>query len=140
MGGFTYGGKFEQHINELYSPKNIAETAKKFKEHEKQHGAYSFGDKFTKNLVPKQEHWADESGKSDGYKKWEKNSGDIPEPIKKKITDVISTNLRSAHPLPVVLKVGENVDASHDLHVRTFAHKGHMHIGLHMLCPNSSLK
>jgi hypothetical protein len=140
MSGFVYGGKFEKHINELYSPENIHETAKKFKEHEKQHGAYSFGDKFTKTLVPKKENWADDSGSTEGHGKWEKHSGEIPEPIRKKITDVISTNLRSAHPLPLVLKVGENVDASHDLHVRTFAHKGHMHIGLHILCPNSSLK
>ena len=139
MGGFVYGGKFEKHINELYSPKNIKETAKKFKAYEKEHGPYSFG-KFTKVLVPKKEHWADESGKADGHDKWEKHSGAIPEAIRNKITDVISANLRSATPLPLVLKVGENVDGSHDLHVRTFAHKGHLHIGLHMLCPNSELK
>jgi hypothetical protein len=140
MSGFVYGGKFEKHINHLYSPENIHETAKKFKEHEKKHGPYSFGDTFTKALVPKAENWADESGSTDGFKKWEKNSGEIPEPIRKKITDVISANLRSTHPLPLVLKVGENVDGSHDLHVRTFAHKGHLHIGLHILCPNTSLK
>ena len=140
MGGFVYGGKFEKHINELYSPENVHETAKKFKEHEKKHGAYSFGDKFTKTLVPKAENWADDSGSTAGHKKWEKNSGDIPEPMRQRITDVISTNLRSDHPLPLVLKVGENVDATHDLHVRTFAHKGQMHIGLHILCPNTALK
>jgi len=44
-------------------------------------------------------------------------------------TDVVSANLRSEHPLPLVLKVGENVDQAHDLHVRTFAHDGHMHNG-----------
>jgi hypothetical protein len=53
---------------------------------------------------------------------------------------VLGSNLRSAHPLPMVLKVGENVDHTHDLHVKTFAHNGHVHIGLHMLCPNTSLK
>jgi hypothetical protein len=53
---------------------------------------------------------------------------------------VISSNLKSAHPLPMVLKVGENVDGTHDLHVRTFSHKGHVHIGMHILCPNTSLK
>ena len=42
--------------------------------------------------------------------------------------------------MPVVLKVGDNVDATHDLHVKTFAHNGQLHIGLHMLCPNSDLK
>jgi hypothetical protein len=136
----AYGGKFEKTINELYSPENIQETAKKFKDYEKQHGPYSFGQQYTKFLVPKPENWANDSGSTDGHEKWEKNSGEIPEPIRNKITEVISTNLRSATPLPLVLKVGENVDASHDLHVKTFAHKGHMHIGLHMLCPNTSLK
>jgi hypothetical protein len=140
MAGLVYGGKFEQSINELYSPKNIAETAKKFAEYEKQHGPYKFGQQYTKFLVPKAENWADQSGSTDGHSKWEKNSGDIPEAIRNRITEVISANLRSAQPLPMVLKVGENVDASHDLHVRTFAHNGQIHIGLHMLCPNTSLK
>jgi hypothetical protein len=40
----------------------------------------------------------------------------------------------------MVLKVGENVDHTHDLHVKTFAHGGHVHIGLHMLWPNTTLK
>jgi hypothetical protein len=137
MGGLVYGGKFEQHINELYSPKNIGETAKKFKEYEKQNGPYSFG-KFTKFLVPDKANWTSEAG--DGHGGWDKHSGAIPEAIRNKITEVIATNLRSEHPLPLVLKVGENVDHSHDLHVKTFAHNGHMHIGLHMLCPNTSLK
>jgi len=134
----VYGGKFEQHINHLYSPENIHETAKKFKEHETKYGKYSFGDKFTKELVPDKKDWADDSTK--GHSDWEKHSGAIPEAIRNRLTEVISTNLRSAHPLPLVLKVGENVDNTHDLHVKTFAHKGHMHLGLHILCPNTSLK
>ena len=43
MGGLVYGGKFEQTVNEHFSHKNIAETAKKFKEMEQKHGPYSFG-------------------------------------------------------------------------------------------------
>jgi hypothetical protein len=39
----------------------------------------------------------------------------------------------------MVLKVGENVDARHYLHVKAFAHSGHIYIGLHMLCPNPEL-
>lgn len=140
MAGLVYGGKFEQHINHLYSPENIHETAKKFKDHEQKNGKYSFGDKFTKDLVPDQKNWADDKGSTQGHGNWEKHSGGIPAAIRDKITEVISTNLRSAHPLPLVLKVGENVDNTHDLHVKTFAHKGHMHIGLHILCPNGSLK
>lgn len=139
MAGFVYGGKFEQTINELYSPENIAATARRFAEYESQYGPYSFG-KFTKFLVPKPENWADTSGKADGYNSWEKNSGEIPETIRNRITEVIATNLRSATPLPLVLKVGDNVDATHDLIVKTFAHNGHIYIGLHMLCPNPHLK
>jgi hypothetical protein len=139
MAGVTYGGKFEEHINELYSPKNVGKTAKKFKEYEKKNGPYAFG-KFTKVLVPKKENWADESGGTGGHDRWEKHSGAIPKAIRDKITEVISTNLRSAKPMPLVLKVGENVDGTHDLKVRLFAHNGQMHIGLHMLCPNSALK
>ena len=38
-----------------------------------------------------------------------------------------------------VLKVGENVDATHGLIFKTFAHKGSIDSGIHMLCPNTSL-
>ena len=141
MGGLVYSGKFEEHINELYSPENISKTAKKFKEYKKKNGPYAFG-KFTKFLVPKKENWAGKSGSTQGHDKWGKalrrhSQGDPPGA---KITEVIATNLRSPNPMPLVLKVGENVDGTHDLKVRIFAHNGHMHIGLHMLCPNSLLK
>jgi hypothetical protein len=139
LAGLVYSGKFEEHINELYSLKNIVKTAKKFKQYEKENGPYAFG-KFTKFLVPKKENWANEPGTTEGHDRWEKHSGAIPKAIRDKITEVISTNLRSAKPMPLVLKVGENVDATHDLKVRVFAHNGQMHLGLHMLCPNSSLK
>jgi hypothetical protein len=139
MAGLVYSGKFEEHINELYSLKNIGKTAKKFKQYEKENGPYAFG-KFTKFLVPKKENWANEPGTTEGHDRWEKHSGALPKAIRDKITEVISTNLRSAKPMPLVLKVGENVDATHDLKVRVFAHNGQMHLGLHMLCPNSSLK
>jgi hypothetical protein len=135
MGGLIYSGKFENKINDLYSPKNIHETAKKFSEYEKQNGPYKFGQGYTKHIVPKAADWKD-----DGHAKWEKHAGDIPDHIRDRLTKVISSNLKSAHPLPMVLKVGENVDGTHDLHVRTFEHNGHVHIGMHILCPNTSLK
>jgi hypothetical protein len=128
MVGIVYGGKFEQTMNDISSPNNIAATAKRFVELEKQHGPYSFG-KFAKLMIPK----------PDDYANWEKDSGDVPEPIRQRLTEIISTNLRSATPLPVVLKVGENVDATHDLIIKTFAHNGSIYIGIHMLCPNTSL-
>jgi hypothetical protein len=128
MGGF-YRGKFERTMNELCSPKNIAATAKKFAEMEKQYGPYSFG-KFVKYTI----------SNPDEYANWEKDVGEIPQWIQDRLTEIISTNLRSASPMPVVLKVGDSVDASHDLHVKTFVHNGHLTIGLHMLCPNPDLK
>jgi hypothetical protein len=53
---------------------------------------------------------------------------------------LISSNLKSARPLPMVLKVSENTDRTNDLRVRIFVHNGHVHIGMHILRPNSSLK
>ena len=128
MGGLVYSGKFEKMMNELSSPQSIPATAKRFAELERQNGPYSFG-KFVKLIAQASE-----------YANWEKDVGEIPESVQNRLTDIIATNLRSASPMPVVLKVGENVDAIHDLYVRTFAHNGHIYIGLHMLCPNSELK
>jgi hypothetical protein len=140
MSGLVYSGNFEKKINELYSPQNIQDTARKFADYERQHGPYKFGQGYTKQIVPKAGDWADQSGSTAGYANWEKHSADIPQHIRDRLTQLISSNLKSAHPLPMVLKVGENVDGTHDLHVRTFVHKGQVHIGMHILCPNTSLK
>ena len=129
MAGVVRGGKFEQKLNELSSPNNIAATAKKFAELEKQHGTYSFG-KFVKLFIPDPDEIAD----------WNEHSNDIPEPIRQRLAEIIAANLRSATPLPVVLTVGENVDVIHDLIVKIFPHKGSIYIGILLLCPNSSLK
>src|SRR6202162_2960656 len=129
MAGIVRGGKFEQKMNELSSPNNIAATAKKFAELEKQHGPYSFG-KFVKLFIREPDEIAD----------WDKHSGDIPEPIRQRLAEIISTNLRSATPLPVVLNVGDNFDTTHALLVKKFAHNGYIYIGIHMLCPNPELK
>ncbi|QWG14841.1 hypothetical protein KMZ29_09380 [Bradyrhizobium sediminis] len=124
-----YSGTFEQIINELLGPKNIIAAASKFAELEKQHGPYSFG-KFIKYFLPNPQQFAS----------WEKDSGGISEPVRRRLTEIVSANLKSASPLPMLLKVGENVDDTHDLIVKTFAHNGHIFIGLHMLCPNPELK
>ena len=58
MAGVVRGGKFEQKMNELSSPNNIAATAKKFAELEKQHGPYSFG-KFLKLFIAEPDENAD---------------------------------------------------------------------------------
>ena len=129
MSGLVYGGTFEKMMNEFCSPQNIAATAKRFTELEKQYGAYTFG-KFVKYFLPNPGEFGN----------WDQDSGAIAEPIRQRLTDIISTNLKSASPLPVVLKVGENVDDTHELNVKIFAYGGSMYIGLHMLCPNLSLK
>jgi hypothetical protein len=129
MAGFVYGGRFEQIMNEFCSPKNIAATAKRFAELEKQYGPYTFG-KFARLLLPKPEEFAN----------WERDAGGIPASIRQRLTDVISTNLKSASPMPMMLKVGDNVDTSHDLIVEVFAYNGSIYIGLLMLCPNPELK
>ena len=129
MAGIVYGGTFETTKNEFCSPKNIAATAKRFVELEKQYGSYTFG-KFVKYFLPKPDEFAN----------WDQDSGAIAEPIRQRLTDVISTNLKSASPMPMLLKVGDNVDNTHDLIVKVFAHDGAMFIGLHMLCPNPVLK
>lgn len=129
MAGIVYGGRFEQMMNEFCSPRNIAATAKKFSELEKQYGGYTFG-KFVKYFLPRPEEFAN----------WDKDSGAIADPIRQRLTEVISANLKSANPLPMLLKVGDNVDNTHDLNVKVFSHNGVIYIGLHMLCPNPELK
>lgn len=129
MGAFVYGGRFEEIINEFCGPQNIAATAKKFAELERQHGSYTFG-KFVKYFLPNPAEFAN----------WDRDAGGISAPIRQRLAEIISANLKSASPLPMVLKVSENVDATHDLYAKTFAHNGHIYIGLHMLCPNTSLK
>jgi hypothetical protein len=129
MGAFVYGGRFERIMNELSSPENIAATARRFADLERQYGPYSFG-KFVRYTISQPEEFAN----------WESDVGEIPEWIQNRLTEIISTNLKSASPMPVVLKVGDNVDATHDLHVKTFVRGGRLYIGLHMLCPNPELR
>jgi hypothetical protein len=129
MAGVVYSGKFEQTANDLLNHNSAAATSEKFTQPETQHGPYSF-EKFAKLLMPNPGQLTN----------WDQDAGGIPGPICDRLTEIFSTNLKSATPLPVVLKVGENVDATHDLIVKTFAHKGSIDIGIHMLCLNTSLK
>jgi hypothetical protein len=75
----------------------------------------------------------------DEFANWERDAGGITGSIRHRLTEVISTNLKSASPMPMMLRVGDNVDATHDLIVRVFAHKHSIYIGLLMLCPNPEL-
>jgi hypothetical protein len=138
--GIIYSDQFERNFNNLTSPANIEATAKKFVEFEKTHGsAYSFG-MFAKALLPRPADWADEYGSTKGYHDWEKHSGKIPKELRERLTAVTFANYRSENPLPVVLKIGTNVDASYDVQIKNFVHDGIEYIGVLMLCPNPALK
>ena len=138
--GAIYGEEFERNFNALTSPANIKATAKKFVEFEKAHGtAYSFG-MFAKALLPRPADWADQYGSTKGYNDWEKHSGRIPKELREQLTGVTFANYRSENPLPVLLKIGSNVDASYDVQIKNFVHDGIEHIGVLMLCPNPALK
>jgi hypothetical protein len=138
MGGI-YGDEFERNMNVLTSPANIKATAKKFVEFEKANGPYSFG-MFAKTLLPRAADWADEYGSTKGYNSWEKHAGAIPKDVTARITSVVFANYRSENPLPVLLKIGTNVDATFDTQVKNFVHDGIEYIGILMLCPNPDLK
>lgn len=129
MAFVPYTGTFEQMMNEFCSPENIRATADKFVELERTHSPYTFG-KFVKYFLKDPQQ----------FKNWDGDAGSIPQPIRDRLTAVISTNLNSANPFPMLLKVGDNVDATHDLIVKVFAYNGYIYIGLHMLCPNPELK
>src|ERR1700675_1411797 len=107
MSGLVYGGRFEQMMTEFCSPRRIGATAKKFAKLEKQHGAYAFG-KFARPFMPKPPQWANRG----------KDSAATPEQIRKRLTEIISTNLKSKSPMPMVLKRSDNVDPDHDLYVK----------------------
>jgi hypothetical protein len=137
--GAIYGEEYEKNINVLFGPSRIASTAKKFAELEKTSGPYKFG-MLAKVLVPRPADWADEYGSTKGYGAWDKHSGDIPKELQDRLTEVIASNLRSENPRPMRIKVGANVDGSHDLQIKTFTHDGVEHIGILMLCPNPALE
>jgi hypothetical protein len=139
MGGI-YSDEFENNFNTMMTPANIKATAQKFIDFEKRHGAtYKFG-MFAKALLPRPADWADEYGSTKGFNDWEKHSGKIPKELSEQISSAIFANLRSVEPLPVILKVGINVDASYDVRIKNFMHDDIEYVGVLMLCPNPALK
>ena len=114
----------------ITSPRNIAATARKIR---------GTGTAARTLLLREVRQISDCQGPEE-FTNWEKDAGSIPEPIRRRLTDIISTDLRSASPLPIQLKVGDNVDDTHELIVKLFAHNSYIYIGLLMLCPNPELK
>ncbi len=138
--GAIYSDEFEHNFNRMMSPENIKATANKFSEFEKEHGAtYRFG-MFAKALLPRAADWADQYGSTKGFTDSEKHFGKIPKELSEQISGAVFTNLRSPDPMPVMLKVGTNVDASYGVQIKNFAHEGVAYLGVLMLCPNPALK
>ena len=130
------GGKFEQTCNELLSPDRIAGTAAQFKKMATDR--YQFGE-LLKKFIPNKPDWASADGKAGGFDIWEASVAEISDDVRKKLTQVFYDNLSAQKPQPMMLKVGSNVDDTHDLIVRKFRHGGHDYIGILMLCPNPAL-
>lgn len=133
LAGF-YGGKFEDAMNVLFSPANIAGTAAKIIELEKTLGPFEVG-KFNKYLLPA-DIWPDIDGKKTDATAFEMDYFKIPDALRMCLSEIISANLHSANPLPIFYRTSDNVDKSHDIVVKPFVYKGTMYIGVLYLCPN----
>jgi hypothetical protein len=130
-----YGSKFEDAMNELYSPKNIKQTAKKVIQLEKELGPFAVG-KFNKYLLPKSFPWPVVGGKQTNADMFERDFKQIPEILRQRLSDVISANLHSLNPLPMFYRTSTNVDKSHDIIVKPFVHNNTLYLGILYLCSN----
>ncbi len=125
---------FAEAINELCNPSNIKRTAQQFQQLETRYGPYEFG-KFAKQMLPDPKQW----GSRASFELWEQTVEEIPAPFRERITQILGANFRSHTRLPLVLRVGTNVDTSHEMIVKTFASNDTLFIGVLMLCPDESL-
>lgn len=133
--GIVYaGGKFETTCNDLLGPARIQSTAKQFKAMAT--NKYQFG-QLLKQFIPNKNNWDNTDGRGNGYDIWDQSVAEIPDNVRDQLTKVFFDNLSSDKPVPMMLKVGQNVDDSHELIVKPFTHNGVYYIGLLMLCPNS---
>ena len=126
-----YGGDFENAMNELYSPKNIKNTAQQIVSLEKQYGPFTLG-KFNRYLIPPGTLPANFD-----FDEFEADFNLIPEYIRQRATDLMRANFASRDPLPIFTKVSENVDRTHDIIIKPFLYNGAMYVGVLFLCPNT---
>jgi hypothetical protein len=130
-----YGNRFEDAMNELYSSKNIKQTAKKIIELEKELGPFTVG-KFNKYLLPRDFVWPTVGGKQTDAAMFERDFMRIPENLRQRLSDVIRANLHSPNPLPMFYRTTTNVDKSHDIIVKPFVYNGVLYLGILYLCSN----
>jgi hypothetical protein len=129
-----YGGKFEDAMNELFSSNNIKRTAEKIKDLERQYGPFEVG-KFNRYLLPN-DIWPVVGGTKTDATTFEKDFTQIPDVLRKRLSEVIRTNLHSDNPLPIFYRTSENVDKSHDIIVKPFVYSETLYLGVLYLCPN----
>lgn len=138
MNGITYGGgRYEESFNEILGAPRIKQTAQHFRKLVAERGGkYEFGS-VAKMFVPNRKNWENGQGSDIGFDLWEVSVAGIPQAERDKLTTMILENLTLENPTPMVLKVGQNVDNSHEVRIKRFNVKGQDYIGIHMLCPNS---
>jgi len=133
--GLIYGGGvFEQTCNDLLSPAKIQHTAGRFKAIATD--TYQFG-RLLKQFIPDKLNWSNADGRGNGFDVWDRSVAEIPNDVRDELTKLFYDNLASDDPQPMMLKVGQNVDDSHELIVKDFTYGGVDYIGILLLCPNS---
>lgn len=130
---FLYGGKFQDAMNTLYSPKNIKPTAADIKQLEIDHKVSFEVGIFNKYLLQATDLPTDVT-----FDSFEHDFLLIPADIRQRVTDILNANFSMEDPLPVFCKVGENLIDSHDVIIRNFLHKNKLYIGILYLCPNTN--
>lgn len=130
-----YGGPFENAMNVLYSPTNIAATAAKVSQLETPGNLFMPG-KFNQQLL---QAAGIATPASFDFSAFQNDFNTIPLSLRQKVADVMRANFQSPNPCPVLVKVSENVDDTHDVIIKAFVNdEGRMYIGILYLCPNST--
>jgi hypothetical protein len=133
--GGIYAGAFETALNLRFGKVGVANTAAALRNFESQHGPYKFGN-WARHLMPNQKDWSTD-GTSDGYENWLRNAMTVPENLAQQITDAIRTCLlESDPPKPMFFKIGDNLDDTHDLLIKTMVYDGTEYTAIRLLCPN----
>jgi hypothetical protein len=134
-----YGGKFNDAMNDIYSPNKIKGTADLIiNTLEKQLNMTFTPGKFNRYLLLDKTILPQGFGPSD-FDKFEADFATIPQAKRKMVADKLRANFISDTPLPIYCKVEDNIDDTHDVIIKNFTSKsGVAYIGVLYLCPNPS--
>jgi hypothetical protein len=139
---YIYGGGFQNAINVMYSPDNIVNTAAQVRELETPRNLFEPG-KFVLKLLDMNRDLLRRAGTvvpaDFNSAAFNKDFSTIPTALRRKAAVVMRANFYSDNPLPMLTKVSENVDQTHDVVIKPFVDKkGILYIGILFLCPNTS--